>query len=130
LLRITRDVVFVHRLSACTPPSGEDDSAKGAGRPRGVRLRGPWPWRSLGACAPARGPPLPGRSRASDEMERTGVFFGEQTAVRRVYLRVLAHTHERMEQVIGDIRMMGMNAPWPGPMDAIPADGARCQAAR
>jgi uncharacterized damage-inducible protein DinB len=47
------------------------------------------------------------------EIERSLVFFGESTTVRRVYLRLLAHTHEHMGQLIGYMRMRGMSAPWP-----------------
>ena len=40
-------------------------------------------------------------------------FFGEQTTVRRVYLRLLAHTHEHMGQMIAYMRINGMSPPWP-----------------
>lgn len=40
-------------------------------------------------------------------------FFGEQTTVRRWYLRLLTHTHEHMGQMIAYMRMNGMGAPWP-----------------
>ena len=40
-------------------------------------------------------------------------FFGEETTVRRVYLRLLAHTHEHMGQMIAYMRMDGMSPPWP-----------------
>lgn len=46
-------------------------------------------------------------------IERCLVFFGENTTVRRVYLRLLAHTHEHMGQLIGYMRMRSMPAPWP-----------------
>ena len=46
------------------------------------------------------------------ELDRPLHFFGEHTTVRRVYLRMLAHTHEHMGQMIGYLRSMGMNAPW------------------
>jgi hypothetical protein len=46
------------------------------------------------------------------DIQRSVVFFGENTTVRRVYLRLLAHTHEHMGQLIGYIRMRGMAAPW------------------
>jgi len=39
-------------------------------------------------------------------------FLGEQTTVRRVYLRLLAHTHEHMGQMIAYMRTNGMNPPW------------------
>jgi uncharacterized damage-inducible protein DinB len=39
-------------------------------------------------------------------------FFGEQTTVRRVYLRLLAHTHEHMGQMIAYLRINGISPPW------------------
>lgn len=47
------------------------------------------------------------------ELDRLEMFFGEQTSVRRVYLRALAHMHEHMGQLIGYTRAMGLQAPWP-----------------
>ena len=47
------------------------------------------------------------------ELERSLRFFGEQTTVRRVYLRALAHLHEHMGQLIAYARAMGLSAPWP-----------------
>jgi uncharacterized damage-inducible protein DinB len=47
------------------------------------------------------------------ELHRPLHFFGEETTVRRVYLRSLAHLHEHMGQMIAYTRCMGMNAPWP-----------------
>src|SRR5262249_7291218 len=53
-------------------------------------------------------------TRANDaELERSLVFFGERTTVRRVYLRLLAHTHEHMGQLIAYTRARGMPVPWP-----------------
>jgi hypothetical protein len=46
-------------------------------------------------------------------LEQSLSFFGEHTTIRRVYLRLLAHTHEHMGQLIGYMRMRGMPAPWP-----------------
>jgi uncharacterized damage-inducible protein DinB len=46
-------------------------------------------------------------------LDRSLFFFGERTTVRRVYLRLLAHTHEHMGQLIAYMRMRGMPAPWP-----------------
>jgi uncharacterized damage-inducible protein DinB len=40
-------------------------------------------------------------------------FFGEQTTIRRVFLRLLAHAHEHMGQMIGYLRMNGISPPWP-----------------
>jgi hypothetical protein len=47
------------------------------------------------------------------DLERTGRFFGEPTTVRRVYLRMLAHSHEHMGQAIAYVRFNGIKLPWP-----------------
>lgn len=47
------------------------------------------------------------------EFDRPLQFFGEETTVRRVYLRLLAHMYEHMGQMIAYVRCIGMNAPWP-----------------
>jgi hypothetical protein len=47
------------------------------------------------------------------KLERSLPFFGELTTVRRVYLRLLAHTHEHMGQLIAYTRARGMRTPWP-----------------
>ena len=47
------------------------------------------------------------------ELDRRVQFFGEETTVRRVYLRMLAHTHEHMGQMIAYSRVNGIAAPWP-----------------
>ena len=53
-------------------------------------------------------------SQADDaELGRGLHFFGEQTTVRRVYLRLLAHAHEHMGQMIAYMRINGMSPPWP-----------------
>jgi uncharacterized damage-inducible protein DinB len=46
-------------------------------------------------------------------LERSLFFLGESNTVRRVCLRLLAHTHEHMGQLIAYIRMRGMPVPWP-----------------
>jgi uncharacterized damage-inducible protein DinB len=52
-------------------------------------------------------------SEATDaELDRPRQFFGEQTTVRRVYLRLLVHTHEHMGQMVAYMRINGMSAPW------------------
>jgi uncharacterized damage-inducible protein DinB len=56
-----------------------------------------------------------------EQLKAEGTFFGEQTTVRRVYLRLLAHMHEHMGQLIGYVRMMGMRTPWPDPLDFVKA---------
>jgi uncharacterized damage-inducible protein DinB len=55
------------------------------------------------------------------DLERVWEFCGEQTTVRRVYMRILAHTHEHMGQLIAYTRMMGSNAPWVDPMHEVRA---------
>jgi uncharacterized damage-inducible protein DinB len=47
------------------------------------------------------------------ELDRPLHFFGEETTVRRVYLRLLAHTHEHMGQMIAYLRMNHISPPWP-----------------
>jgi len=50
---------------------------------------------------------------SEDELNRQRNFFGEETTVRRVYLRLLAHLDEHMGQVIAYLRFNGMAPPWP-----------------
>jgi uncharacterized damage-inducible protein DinB len=50
---------------------------------------------------------------SEDDLERSLHFFGEETTVRRVYLRLLAHAHEHMGQMIAFLRFNGMAPPWP-----------------
>lgn len=51
--------------------------------------------------------------QASDaELARRLHFFGEETTVRRVYLRLLAHAHEHMGQMIAYLRFNGISVPW------------------
>ena len=45
-----------------------------------------------------------------------GNFFGKPEAVRRLYLRMLAHSHEHMGQAIAYVRSMGYKVPWPDPL--------------
>jgi len=47
------------------------------------------------------------------ELDRRLHFFGEDTTVRRVYLRLLAHAHEHMGQMIAYLRTNGIAPPWP-----------------
>jgi len=57
--------------------------------------------------------------RASEsELERSVKFLFEQTTVRRVYLRSLAHMHEHMGQLTAYTRAMELPAPWPDWRDA------------
>jgi hypothetical protein len=43
-------------------------------------------------------------------------FGGEITTARRIYLRILAHTHEHMGQAVAYAREMGFHVPWPDPI--------------
>lgn len=55
-------------------------------------------------------------------------FGGETTTARRIYLRILAHTHEHMGQVVAYAREMGFHVPWPDPirqMEEMAAADAR-----
>jgi uncharacterized damage-inducible protein DinB len=47
------------------------------------------------------------------ELDRRLHFAGEITSVRRVYLRMLAHSHEHMGQMIAYLRCNGIAPPWP-----------------
>ena len=47
------------------------------------------------------------------ELDRRLNFFGEETTVRRVYLRLLAHTDEHMGQMIAYLRFNKIAPPWP-----------------
>ena len=51
-----------------------------------------------------------------EHLESIENFFGEPSTVRRVYLRMLAHTHEHMGQAIAYARSYGIRAPWPDPL--------------
>jgi DinB superfamily len=55
-------------------------------------------------------------SLSDEDLEATRDLFGEVTTVRRVYLRILAHTHEHMGQVVAYSREMGFRVPWPDPV--------------
>lgn len=46
-------------------------------------------------------------------LDRRLHFFGEETTVRRVYMRLLSHLHEHMGQMIAYMRINGMSPPWP-----------------
>lgn len=51
-----------------------------------------------------------------NDLEVRGNFFGKPEAVRRLYLRMLAHSHEHMGQAIAYVRFMGCKVPWPDPL--------------
>jgi len=50
---------------------------------------------------------------SEDELDRRLHFFGEDTTVRRVYLRLITHTHEHMGQLIAYLRFNDIAPPWP-----------------
>jgi uncharacterized damage-inducible protein DinB len=57
---------------------------------------------------------------ASDEQFETALhFLDQETTVRRVYLRILAHSHEHMGQAVAYARCMGYKVPWPDPLDKL-----------
>jgi uncharacterized damage-inducible protein DinB len=58
-------------------------------------------------------------SSTDDEIGRTGNFFGESTTVRRVYLRMLAHSHQHMGQLVAYTRCNGLKVPWPDPLKEL-----------
>lgn len=43
-------------------------------------------------------------------------FGGEMTTTRRIYFRILAHTHEHLGQAVAYAREMGFHVPWPDPV--------------
>lgn len=43
-------------------------------------------------------------------------FGGQPTTTRRIYLRLLTHTHEHMGQAVAYAREMGFRVPWPDPI--------------
>jgi hypothetical protein len=46
------------------------------------------------------------------ELDRPADFFGEQTTVRRVYLRIFAHVNEHYGQSVAYARLNGILPPW------------------
>jgi hypothetical protein len=48
----------------------------------------------------------------SAELDRPADFFGEQTTVRRVYLRIFAHVNEHYGQSVAYARVNGILPPW------------------
>lgn len=50
---------------------------------------------------------------SEEQLDRRLHFFGEETTVRRAYLRLLAHTHEHMGQMIAYLRFNDIATPWP-----------------
>lgn len=56
---------------------------------------------------------------SEDDLAVSRELFGEPTSVRKVYLRMLAHTHEHMGQVVAYARAMGFRMPWPDPITEL-----------
>ncbi|MGA2184957.1 MAG: DinB family protein [Bryobacteraceae bacterium] len=52
------------------------------------------------------------------DLDKPANFFGEQTTVRRVYLRIFAHANEHMGQAIAYARINGIVPPWSRPENA------------
>ena len=50
---------------------------------------------------------------AEADLDQRRHFFGEHSTIRRVYLRLLAHAHEHMGQMIAYLRFNGITPPWP-----------------
>ena len=46
------------------------------------------------------------------ELDRPADFFGEQTTVRRIYLRIFAHVNEHYGQSVAYARLNGIVPPW------------------
>jgi hypothetical protein len=55
-------------------------------------------------------------STSEEKLAAKRDFGGETTTARRIYLRILAHTHEHMGQAIAYAREMGFRVPWPDPI--------------
>lgn len=58
-------------------------------------------------------------SATEEELWVTENYFGEPETRRRLYLRMLAHSHEHMGQLIAYVRMMGYRIPWPDPLQKL-----------
>jgi uncharacterized damage-inducible protein DinB len=59
-------------------------------------------------------------TEATDEgLVGQATFFGQETTVRRVYLRMLAHMNEHMGQMVAYARSMGIPAPWQDPLALV-----------
>lgn len=54
-------------------------------------------------------------------LDAPGEFFGEPTTVRRLFLRILAHSHEHMGQAVAYTRTFGAPLPWPDPLKVMQA---------
>lgn len=67
-------------------------------------------------------------SATEEELWVTENFFGEPDTRRRLFLRMLAHSHEHMGQLVAYIRMMGYRVPWPDPLEKLEEIEARVAA--
>lgn len=61
---------------------------------------------------------------ATADLDEAREIFGERTTVRRVYLRMLTHSHEHMGQAVAYMRTFGMQAPWPDPLRDFESEAA------
>jgi hypothetical protein len=55
-------------------------------------------------------------STTEERLDARRDFGGEVTTARRIYLRILTHTHEHMGQAVAYARQMGFHVPWPDPI--------------
>ena len=55
-------------------------------------------------------------STNKEHLESRRSFGGQATTTRRIYLRILTHTHEHMGQAVAYAREMGFHVPWPDPI--------------
>jgi hypothetical protein len=55
-------------------------------------------------------------STSEENLAAMRSFGGENTTSRRIYLRILTHTHEHMGQAVAYAREMGFHVPWPDPV--------------
>jgi uncharacterized damage-inducible protein DinB len=51
--------------------------------------------------------------RQTNDLDRELNFAGEQSTVRRIYLRLLTHNHEHMGQLTAYLRCNNIAPPWP-----------------
>ncbi len=52
------------------------------------------------------------------DLDKPADFFGQKTAVRRIYLRIFAHVNEHMGQSIAYARVNGIVPPWSRPQSS------------
>lgn len=68
------------------------------------------------------------QSFSAADLDRPVEFLGQPSTVRRLYLRMLIHTHEHLGQAIAYARVSGMPIPWPDPLSALDAAAAAARA--